>query len=88
MLDEGLPAPDEAHRPRARPSIVVTPRAPTSIASIMQAQTGTPSSQTVQAEQAPRLQAILVPSQSQRTAQGFGQRHPRLKLHDRATPLI
>ncbi len=36
-------------------------RAPTSIASIMQEQTGAPSSQTVQAEHAPRLHAILVP---------------------------
>src|SRR5208337_1214093 len=36
-------------------------RGPTSTANIMQEQTGVPSSQTVQAEHAPRLQAIFVP---------------------------
>ncbi len=36
-------------------------RSPTSTASIMQEQTGNPSSQTVQAEQAPRSHPILVP---------------------------
>ena len=44
--------------------MVVTARAPTSIASIMQEATGAPSSQTVQAEQAPRSQPILVPVRS------------------------
>ena len=61
MRDEGLLDRDEADRPRASPSIVVTARGPTSTASIMQEQTGVPSSQTVQAEHAPRLQPIFVP---------------------------
>jgi len=38
----------------------------------MQEQTVTSSSPTVQAEQAPRLQAILVPGESKRAPQGFG----------------
>ena len=61
VLDEGGLHGVQAHRRCARPSIVVTLRAPTSMANIMQEQTGAPSSQTVQAEQAPRLQAIFVP---------------------------
>ena len=40
---------------------MVTARGPTSTAKVMHEQTGIPSSQTVQAEHAPRLQAILVP---------------------------
>ena len=64
--------------PCARPSIVVTARSPTSIASIMQEQTGAPSSQTVQAEQAPRLQRDLGAGEIQRAAQHLGERHVRL----------
>ena len=40
---------------------MVTARGPTSTANVMQEQTGVPSSQTVQAEHAPRLHAIFVP---------------------------
>ncbi len=48
----------------AKPSIVVTSRPRTSIASIMHEQIGFPSIQTVQAQHAPVLQAILVPVRS------------------------
>ena len=47
--------------PRARPSMVVMSRPAASTARMVQEQTGSPSSQTVQAEHAPRLQPILVP---------------------------
>jgi len=50
--------------PCARPSIVVTARGPSSTAGSMHDATGAPSSQTVQAEQAPRSQPILVPVRS------------------------
>lgn len=63
--------------PSASPSMVVIFRAPTSRASTMQEQTGAPSSQTVQAEHAPRSQAILVPVSSNCSRRDYGEGRAR-----------
>ncbi len=60
--------------------MVVMSRPPASTARMVQEQTGSPWSQTVQAEQAPRLQPIFVPVNPSGPAKGLGEGRARLDL--------